>query len=162
MSKTTRSRDGMYASQGAVRQHEGSLPIYVCNDCGREVVWATSSKTGRKYLANVSTGYLGQRFYIGASVHRCDRSRTPEALEAREIDREIAAAQAYAMQALYEARDAAFLTGTDDEIADAFEAIDNAQAAAGYTQEQKATENGHHLEAMIAFLHSRHEQGAGR
>lgn len=67
--KTRRSPDGAYASTGAVRQHGGSLPIYVCNTCGREVVWATSSKTGRKYLANVSHGYLGQRFYVAASVH---------------------------------------------------------------------------------------------
>jgi len=67
--KTRRSPDGAYASTGAVRQHGGSLPIYVCNTCGREVVWATSTRTGRKYLANVAHGYLDQRYYVAASVH---------------------------------------------------------------------------------------------
>lgn len=69
--RTRRSPDGAYAGTGAVRQHDGKLPIYICNTCGREVVWATSSKTGRKYLANISRGHLDQRFYIAASLHDC-------------------------------------------------------------------------------------------
>lgn len=74
MSKTRRSPDGTYATPGAVKQAGGKLPIYICNGCNREVVWAESQRTGRKYLANISHGYLGQRFYIGANVHKCDLS----------------------------------------------------------------------------------------
>lgn len=72
--KTHRSPDHAYASVGAVHQTGGSLPIYVCNTCGRDVVWAESHKTGRKYLANVHHGYMGARFYIAASLHgpTCD------------------------------------------------------------------------------------------
>ena len=65
---TTRVPDA-YASQGAVRQNGGSLPIYRCGDCGADVVWVTSARTGREYLANVFSGYHRQRYYIGASLH---------------------------------------------------------------------------------------------
>ncbi len=44
---------GQFAHEGAVKQ-EGSLPLYQCNKCGHFVVWATSNKTGRKYLVSVS------------------------------------------------------------------------------------------------------------
>ncbi len=60
-----------YASPGAVRQHGGSLPIRRCGTCGQDVVWCTSKKTGRKYLVNVSRGYLDQRFYVGSDFHDC-------------------------------------------------------------------------------------------
>lgn len=62
----------VYAGQGAVRQAGGSLKVYVCNACHSEVVWAESKRTGRKYLVNVSRGYMDQRFYIGSNVHKCD------------------------------------------------------------------------------------------
>lgn len=81
MARTHRSPDGMFAGGGAVNQHDGKLPIYVCNDCGREVVWATSNRTGRKYLANISHGANGFRFYIGANVHRCVPVRTDTFLD---------------------------------------------------------------------------------
>lgn len=71
MAKTRRSPDGVYAGTGAVHQHDGKLPIYICNECEREVVWATSTRTGRKYLANVGRGQNGARFYIAARVHQC-------------------------------------------------------------------------------------------
>jgi hypothetical protein len=74
--KTRRSPDGAFASVGAVRQSGGSLPIYICNGCGDEVVWATSQRTGRKYLARVHHGYLGQRFYVAASLHDCAKRRS--------------------------------------------------------------------------------------
>ena len=67
--RTRRSPDNGFASVGAVRQSGGSLPIYICNTCGREVVWCESKRTGRKYLANVRSGHLGQRYYIAANVH---------------------------------------------------------------------------------------------
>lgn len=69
-SARTRRGEG-YASVGAVAQRGGSLPVYICNTCGSEVAWATSSRTGRKYLANVRRGQAGQRYYIAASVHDC-------------------------------------------------------------------------------------------
>ena len=62
---------GAFASVGAVAQTEGSLPVYRHNACGDEVVWATSKRTGRKYLVSVSYGYHGQRFYVGRNVHTC-------------------------------------------------------------------------------------------
>lgn len=67
--RTRRSPDQGFASTGAVRQNGGSLPIYICNTCGGEVVWCESKRTGRKYLANVRHGHLGQRYYIAANVH---------------------------------------------------------------------------------------------
>lgn len=69
--RTHRSPDGIWATGGAVNQHDGKLPIYVCNACGMDVVWATSKRTGRKYLVNISHGANGFRFYIGANIHRC-------------------------------------------------------------------------------------------
>lgn len=83
--RTRRSFDRMFASPGAVNQRGGKLPIYVCNTCENEVVWVESSRTGRKYLVNTLRGYHGQRFYIGANVHKCEQimaertSRTAEA-----------------------------------------------------------------------------------
>lgn len=72
--KQARTRRGEgFAGTGAVRQTEGPLPIYVCNACNLEVVWATSRRTGRKYLVNVHRGYLDQRYYIAASIHKCER-----------------------------------------------------------------------------------------
>ncbi len=70
--RTRRSPDRGYATVGAVRQNGGSLPTYFCNRDNTEVVWATSARTGRKYLANVSYGYKNQRYYVGANVHKCD------------------------------------------------------------------------------------------
>lgn len=79
----TRRGDG-YASTGAVRQHAGKLPIYVCTTCGAEVVWVESTRTGRPYLVTVSKGYLGQRYYVGANVHPrdCGERRARELAEA--------------------------------------------------------------------------------
>lgn len=69
MARTTRVPNA-FAGPGAVRQ-EGSLPIYECNACGRQVVWATSSKSGRKYLVDVSKGHLDQRYYNKRNAHDC-------------------------------------------------------------------------------------------
>ena len=73
MARTRRSPDGIYASTGAVRQHSGSLPIYVCNGCLGDVVWCESKRTGRKYLVNVSRNYNGARFYVGSNLHKCPK-----------------------------------------------------------------------------------------
>jgi hypothetical protein len=78
------------ATPGAVRnQTGGTLPVYVCNACDTHVVWATSARTGRRYLCDVSYGYHGQAFYIGRNVHRCDN-----VLAQREAHREAAITEA--------------------------------------------------------------------
>lgn len=69
--RTRRSSDNGFAQEGAVAQ-DGRLPVYVCNACQREVVWATSRKTGRKYLVNVTRGYHHQRFYMKHNAHTAD------------------------------------------------------------------------------------------
>lgn len=70
MASTYRSQPETWATGGAVTQ-EGKLPIYVHAACGQEVVWATSSRTGRKYLVNISRGYLDQRYYNKRNAHHC-------------------------------------------------------------------------------------------
>lgn len=69
--RTTRIPNA-FAGPGAVRQHGASLPVYRCNTCQAEVVWADSTRTGRKYLANVRRGNANQRYYIGSDIHRCE------------------------------------------------------------------------------------------
>lgn len=69
--RTRRNERGTYADGGAVNQ-DGNLPIYDCTTCGHEVVWATSARTGRKYLVNVSHGAQGSRFYMKHNVHPRD------------------------------------------------------------------------------------------
>jgi hypothetical protein len=67
---TTRTRRGSgFASPGAVKAQGETLPVYICNRCGREVVWAESKRTGRRYLVSVSRGYNNQRYYVGADLH---------------------------------------------------------------------------------------------
>lgn len=95
MARTHRSPDGVWANGGAVAQHDGKLPIYICNDCGREVVWATSARTGRKYLANISRGANGFRFYIGANIHQCSSGQPTGMALDFEIVREIENAEQY-------------------------------------------------------------------
>lgn len=59
-----------FASAGAVNQ-EGNLPLYTCNKCHAKVVWATSKKTGRKYLVTCyrkNSDYVTY-FYIKNSIH---------------------------------------------------------------------------------------------
>ena len=68
----TRRVPKTFASEGAVRQNGGTLPVYVCNTCGHEVVWCESKRTGRPYLVSVTRGYHDQRFYMGHNVHPRD------------------------------------------------------------------------------------------
>lgn len=82
---TTDQGQPVYTSGGANTQ-DGNLKLYRCNTCRREVVWATSNNTGRKYLADVYTGQSGARFYVKASAHQCERPedrRVSETLNAR-------------------------------------------------------------------------------
>lgn len=78
MAKTTALSPRQFASEGAVKQ-DGSLKIYTCNTCGREVVWAKSSRTGRFYLVNVSHGRSGARFYIKKDAHDCAKVQAERA-----------------------------------------------------------------------------------
>jgi hypothetical protein len=82
MSRTTRTEG--FAGTGAAYQNGGSLPIYRCNDCGADVVWAKSARTGKPYLVNVSRGYHDQRYYRGDALHPRDCA----AQKADRIDRE--------------------------------------------------------------------------
>ena len=61
----------IFMTGGAVRQ-DRPLNVMTCNECQREVVWATSNRTGRMYLVNVSRGHLDQRFYVKADAHDCN------------------------------------------------------------------------------------------
>ena len=85
--RTRRNIRGTYCGEGAVRQ-DGDLPIYDCLTCGAEVVWATSRKTGRKYLVNVSVGESGRRFYMKQNVHRCADKLALDAEYQASIDRD--------------------------------------------------------------------------
>lgn len=86
---TSRTRRGSgFAGPGAVAGQGAALPIYICNGCGHDVVWAESKRTGRHYLASVSTGRQGQRYYIGANVHNCEDA------EAKQHRQEIAQLEA--------------------------------------------------------------------
>jgi hypothetical protein len=60
---------GAFAGTGAVRQSGGSLQVFRCNGCKREVVWVKSQRTQRHYLCNVRRGYNDQRFYQGNDIH---------------------------------------------------------------------------------------------
>lgn len=67
--RTQRVRPEKFVGTGAVDQHEGNLLLYRCNECGGDVVWCKSKRTGRAYLVNVSRGHMGQLFYMGHNVH---------------------------------------------------------------------------------------------
>ena len=76
--RTRRNERGSFADSGAVKAADGKLPIYDCLGCGDEVCWATSARTGRKYLVNtrryadhVNGGSGLGRWYDKSSPHRC-------------------------------------------------------------------------------------------
>lgn len=75
MAKTTAFKnekgENVYVGEGAQAQ-DGRLKLYTCNTCQREVVWATSKRTGKVYLVNVQRGYNDQRFYMKNVPHRCE------------------------------------------------------------------------------------------
>jgi hypothetical protein len=60
-------------STGGVRGHSGGdTNLYICNTCQSEVVWATSARTGRRYLCNVRRSYNDGRFFMGNDLHNCN------------------------------------------------------------------------------------------
>lgn len=56
------------AGGGAVDQ-DGELPVFGCGKCGREIVKATSKKTGNKYWCEVFYKHSGRRFYVKKEAH---------------------------------------------------------------------------------------------
>lgn len=63
----------LWIGDGAIAQDD-KLQLYVCNTCGGEVVWATSKRTGRKYLVDVCRGEVS-RYYRKDLVHDCAKRR---------------------------------------------------------------------------------------
>lgn len=110
-----------YVSDGAVAQ-DGVLKLMQCNACGAEVVWATSARTGRKYLVNVSRGHLDQRFYMKRNVHDCGdadarraRTEAETAVFNAEVDYKVALD--------------AYLASDEDEVGPLVAALDAAAVA---------------------------------
>jgi hypothetical protein len=64
----TKDSDPVWITGGAIEQ-DGSRQLHRCGECGGDVVWVKSHRTGRHYLADVSQGYNGQRFYMKSSPH---------------------------------------------------------------------------------------------
>lgn len=56
------------ADGGRVDQ-EGALPVFECGKCGREIVKATSKRTGNKYWCEVFYGQTDRRFYVKKEAH---------------------------------------------------------------------------------------------
>lgn len=109
--------------------------------CQAEVVWAESKRTGRKYLANVARGYMDQRFYIGASIHKCAPRYTEDTVMAawrvmRDLPREDYVAHDVAYRIFRQAMDDAGVEYADPEVNDL--ASKNDFAAAEREQERAA------------------------
>ena len=65
-------KTGRYCAPG-VNKQDGLLEIHICRDCGREMVLATSNRTGNKYRANVIRSLTtGAMFYLKSQPHKCD------------------------------------------------------------------------------------------
>ena len=60
-----------YAHDGAVAQ-DGALKVYHCGKCKSRVVWATSTRTGGKYLVNVFDKKSGGMFYVKNQLHTAE------------------------------------------------------------------------------------------
>lgn len=56
------------ACGGRVDQ-EGYLPVFECGKCGREIVKATSKRTGNKYWCEVFYARNDARFYVKKEAH---------------------------------------------------------------------------------------------
>ena len=85
-----------YASGGAVAQ-DGSLKVYYCGKCGRRIVWATSARTGGKYLVNVFDKNSGGMHYVKNQLHTCEQEIKETTATAEEINVIAAKARRYAI-----------------------------------------------------------------
>lgn len=129
--RTVRVPDA-FAGMGAQRQAGGRLPVYECSTCGREVVWATSKRTGRRYLAEVQRGQADQRFYIGANVHTDEacarRIAERDEFSAEVLRREVGARVHECMKAAQRLHNSGAIT--TDEYLGLLDLIEAAEAAA--------------------------------
>ena len=57
---------------GGKMQQDGGLNLFECGKCGREIVKATSTRTGNKYWCEVFGNYKGGRFYVKHTLHSKD------------------------------------------------------------------------------------------
>lgn len=88
-----------YASGGAVAQ-DGMLKVYYCGKCGSRVVWATSARTGGKYLVNVFDKHSGGMHYVKNQLHNaesCKREISETTATADEINAIAKKARRYAI-----------------------------------------------------------------
>ena len=88
-----------YASGGAVAQ-DGSLKVYYCGKCGSRVVWATSARTGGKYLVNVFDKHNGGMHYVKNQLHTaefCKKEISETTATVEEINAIAAKARRYAI-----------------------------------------------------------------
>jgi hypothetical protein len=76
---STRTSQTVYATPGGVNQHDGKLPIRTCDRCGRDIVFPTSRRTGKRYPVTVSRNSMGARFYMGHNLHGRDCGERAEA-----------------------------------------------------------------------------------
>ena len=94
-----------FADEGAVRQ-DGTKPLFRC-DCGQNVVWVKSARTGRNYLAECFPRQNNGFYYVKAQPHTWERhdARTAqrnvniEAEQARDTERAEAIAELRQLQA---------------------------------------------------------------
>ena len=88
MARTTAQTNNgrpIYVGDGAVRQ-QGPKKLYSCNQCGGDVVWLESKRTGKVYLASVYQGEV-VRYYV-SRPHECRKSWREEVAPESDLDRE--------------------------------------------------------------------------
>ena len=54
---------------GGKLEQDGGLNLFECGKCGREIVKATSNRTGNKYWCEVFGNFKGSRFYVKHAAH---------------------------------------------------------------------------------------------
>lgn len=57
---------------GGKVQQDGGLDLFTCGKCGREIVKATSTRTGNKYWCEIFGNRNGGRFYVKHALHSKD------------------------------------------------------------------------------------------
>lgn len=61
---------------GGKLEQDGGLDLFECGKCHREIVKATSNRTGNKYWCEVFGNFKGKRFYVKHEPHtkeNCDK-----------------------------------------------------------------------------------------
>lgn len=57
---------------GGKVEQDGGLNLFECGKCGREIVKATSNRTGNKYWVEVFGNFKGKRFYVKHEPHTAE------------------------------------------------------------------------------------------